>query len=203
MFAKFTICIDLAQKKGEDDHRKGEEMRQAAMMSMFQYLHFKYTILISQFYRHAGRSSTPTTSSVDLDDNDEADEDANGSSSKKMKLSKGNRACGSLHVSGDSLSLSLSLSLPLPPSLPPSLPPILCLGKEILSTAELLHEKFKSKANMKEKELEVKKMELELQQKKWRLEEEERKKRLELDTEEMRLEAEERRAMIELLKKLT
>ena len=59
------------------------------MMSMFQYLHFKYTIfLMSQFYRHAGRSSTPTTSSVDLDD-DEADEDVNGSSSKKMKLSQG------------------------------------------------------------------------------------------------------------------
>jgi len=35
------------------------------------------------------------------------------------------------------------------------------------------------------------------------LEEEERRKRLELDTEKMRLEAEERRAMIELLKKLT
>ena len=77
-------------------------MQQAAMMSMFRYLHFKYTIfLMSQFYRHAGRSSTPSTSSVDLDDDDEADEEANGSSSKKMKLSKGNRACGSLHVSGE------------------------------------------------------------------------------------------------------
>ena len=131
-------------------------MRRAAMMSMFQYLHFKYTIfLMSQFYRHAGRSSTPTTSSVDLDD-DEADEDANGSSSKKMKLSQG-------------ITMFVVRSMYLVKF-------VLCLGKKVkrrLSTAELLHEKFQSKAAMKEKELEVKKMELEIQQNKWRRTEEE------------------------------
>ena len=146
-----------AKKKGEDDRRIGEQMRRAAMMSMFQYLHFKYTIfLMSQFYRHAGRSSTPTTSpttsSVDLDD-DEADEDANGSSSKKMKLSQG-------------ITMFVVRSMYLVKF-------ILCLGKRRLSTAELLHEKFQSKAAMKEKELEVKKMELEIQQNKWRRTEEE------------------------------
>ena len=72
-----------------------------------------------------------------------------------------------------------------------------------MTTAELLEEKLKSKAALKEKELEMKKMELELQQRKWALEEEERKKRLEMDTEKMRPEAEERRAIIELLKKLS
>ena len=32
-------------KKKEEDRRKGEEMRRAAMISMFQYLHFQYTVV--------------------------------------------------------------------------------------------------------------------------------------------------------------
>ena len=78
------------------------------------------------------------------------------------------------------------------------------LGKQVkkrVTTAELLQEKFRKKAAIKEKELELRKLELELQQRKWALEEEERKKRMELDAERMKLEAEERRAIIELLKK--
>ena len=52
-----------------------------------------------------------------------------------------------------------------------------------MTTAELLQDKFKRNAAIKEKEHEFKKIELELQQRKWVLEEEERKKRLELDAE--------------------
>ena len=53
---------------------------------------------------------------------------------------------------------------------------------------------FKRKAALKEKELDLKKMELEFQQKKWEAEEEERRQRLCLDSEE-------RLAIIKLLKK--
>ena len=76
-------------------------------------------------------------------------------------------------------------------------------GKQVkkrVTTAELLQENFRRKAVIKEKELELRKMELDLQERKWILEEEERRKRLELDTERMRIEAEERRAILELLK---
>ena len=105
---------------------------------------------------------------------------------KRWSYPKVTFACGSLHVSGEVHFINLGKK-----------------EKRRLTTTELLQEKFTSKAALKEKELEVKKMELELQQKKWQVEEEERKKRLDMDTERMRLEAEERRAMIELLKKLT
>ena len=69
-----------------------------------------------------------------------------------------------------------------------------------MTTAELLQDKFKRNAAIKENELELKKMELELQQRKLVLEEEEQKMRLELGGEKMKLEAEERKAMIEHLK---
>ena len=87
-----------AKKKGEDDRRKGEEMRRAAMTSMFQHLCFPIRLCC---YCDAGRNSSPTTSLVDLDAEDnELDEDYIGSSRKKMKLSKGiyHIAHGSIHI---------------------------------------------------------------------------------------------------------
>lgn len=59
----------------------------------------------------------------------------------------------------------------------------------------MLEEKFARKAELKEKELELRRMELELQKRKMDSEEEERKKRVELELEE-------RRAMLELLKNI-
>lgn len=61
------------------------------------------------------------------------------------------------------------------------------------TTADLFRAKFERKAELKEKELELRRMELEFQRRKWELEEEERKQKLQLD-------AEERRALIDLLK---
>lgn len=72
--------------------------------------------------------------------------------------------------------------------------------RKMTAVTEML-EKYKRKADLREQELEVRKMELELQQRKWLLEEEERRKRMELEAERMRLDAEERRAFIDLLRK--
>ena len=72
----------------------------------------------------------------------------------------------------------------------------LTLARQKLSlktTVDLFQAKFERKAELKEKELELRRMELEFQRRKWELEEEERKQKLQLD-------AEERRAFIELLK---
>lgn len=70
-----------------------------------------------------------------------------------------------------------------------------------LSAMQMLHNKFEQKALLKEKELELKKIELELQARKLdqeeaaqKLEQEEKKRRLDLEMEE-------RRTMLELLKK--
>ena len=60
------------------------------------------------------------------------------------------------------------------------------------NTVELFAEKFQQKMLLKEKELELKKMEIELQQKKWAVEEAERKQR-------MQIEAEERRVLFDLI----
>ena len=71
-------------------------------------------------------------------------------------------------------------------------------GKRRLShsaTADLFREKFERKAELKEKEMVIRRMELEVQRRRLDIEEEERKLRLQLD-------AEERRALIELLKKI-
>jgi len=89
-----------AKKKGEDDRRKGEEMRRAAMTSMFQYI--PVFSIHPCCYCNAGRISSPSTSLEDEED-DELDEDYIGSSSKKIKLSKGIYyiAHGSIRIPGE------------------------------------------------------------------------------------------------------
>ena len=82
---------------------------------------------------------------------------------------------------------------------------LIFIGKKVtknVTTSEFLQETFKRKTSLKEKELELKNIELDLQQRKWAVEEEEWKKRLEMEAEKIKLESEERRAMIDLLKKL-
>ena len=69
------------------------------------------------------------------------------------------------------------------------------------SIVEMLQEKYARKAALKEKELDLKKMELELEKKKLELDEMERKKRLEMEEDRQKLEAEERRAILDLLRK--
>lgn len=62
-----------------------------------------------------------------------------------------------------------------------------------LSVAEVLETKYKKKAELQEKELEIRKQELDLQREKFQAETEERRSRFELEMEE-------RRMMLELLK---
>ena len=61
------------------------------------------------------------------------------------------------------------------------------------ATADLFREKLDKKMAMKEREIDVRKMEVELAKKKWEFEVEERRMR-------MQLEAEEKKALIELLR---
>ena len=74
------------------------------------------------------------------------------------------------------------------------------LGKKLkkkaskLSAVEMLSQKYQQKAELKEKELEVRKMEIELQKRKFEEESEERKIRF-------KLEMEERKVMLEMLQK--
>ena len=73
-----------------------------------------------------------------------------------------------------------------------------CLGKKVkqraskLSAVQMLSDKYKRKAELKQKELEIRKMELDLQKRKFEEETEERKMRF-------KMEMEERRMMLELL----
>ena len=69
------------------------------------------------------------------------------------------------------------------------------------SIMDLLKVKSERKANQRDKELELKKLELQLQERKFALEEEERWKRLENEVERQRIEAEERKTWLELIKK--
>ena len=71
-----------------------------------------------------------------------------------------------------------------------------------LSVMEMLEQKMQKKSELKERELEIRQMELELQKKKMDNEERERKTLEEERQKRMELEFAERRAMLELIQKL-
>ena len=71
-----------------------------------------------------------------------------------------------------------------------------------LSVIDLLETKFERKAQLKEKELEIRKMELELQKRKMDQDEEERKRAQEERQKRFELELAEKKSMLELIQKL-
>lgn len=71
-----------------------------------------------------------------------------------------------------------------------------------LSVVEVIDKKFQRKSELKEKELELRRVELELQKRKMDLEEADRKRADEERKERTSLEFEERRLMLQLLQKL-
>ena len=71
-----------------------------------------------------------------------------------------------------------------------------------LSVMEMLEQKMQRKSELKERELEIRRMELDLQKRKMDREEEEQKRLEEERQKRMELEFKERRAMLELIKKL-
>ena len=61
------------------------------------------------------------------------------------------------------------------------------------NTVDIFAANFERKSHLKEKKLELRKMELQLQERKWEMEKRERKQRLELESEE-------KRAFLEMMK---